>query len=182
MSEPRTGTVHGEYAGYASRLAAFLIDSAVIAAVSVLTAWAAVELLRVVGIDLTDCNGTTARLLAAVCHGLLYLGPLASAAFTVAYGLFFWSTTGQTPGKAVMGVRVVRLNGRPMNLATAARRLAGYALSLWPLGFGFHVILADDRRQGWHDKIAGTCVVYSWDAPKFAARVSAGERLSGNRT
>jgi uncharacterized RDD family membrane protein YckC len=33
-----------------------------------------------------------------------------------------------------------------------------------PLFLGFFWILIDDRRQGWHDKIAGTCVVYTWHA------------------
>jgi uncharacterized RDD family membrane protein YckC len=183
MSERDTSPVHGEYAGYASRLCGFLIDSTILTAITVLGAWASVALLEQIGIPLRDCGSLDgpSPLLAELCRWLLYLGPLAGTGFTVAYALFFWSTTGQSPGKAAMGVRIVRLDGRPMNLATAARRLAGYVLSLWTLGFGFHVILADDRRQGWHDKIAGTCVVYSWDPPSLAARASEGKpRFQGD--
>jgi uncharacterized RDD family membrane protein YckC len=29
---------------------------------------------------------------------------------------------------------------------------------------GFLWILIDNRRQGWHDKMAGTCVIYNWPA------------------
>ena len=43
-------------------------------------------------------------------------------------------------------------------------RLLTYGLSLAAVGIGFLFILSDDRRQGWHDKIAGTCVIYSWKA------------------
>ena len=162
MSEARP--VHGEYAGFASRLAAFLIDAAIIGVVTLTATWAFVELLGYIGVDLRDCDALAARrpILGEICHWLLFLGPAAGTVFVVAYGLFFWGTTGQSPGKAAMGVRVVRLDGRPMNMASAARRVAGYPLSLWSLGLGFLVILSDDRRQAWHDKIARTCVVYSW--------------------
>ena len=51
-----------------------------------------------------------------------------------------------------------------MNLVTGIRRLLGYLVSTGSLGMGFLWMLIDDRRQGWHDKIAGTCVVYSWEA------------------
>jgi uncharacterized RDD family membrane protein YckC len=164
MTERRRETVHGEYAGFASRLGAFLVDLGVIAVVNVIGAWALLELLNAIGVDPNNCEALASRskYLLEVCEWLPYLGTLSATGFIVAYGLFFWATTGQTPGKAAFGVRVVRLDGRPMNLVAAARRAAGYALSLWSFGLGFLVILADDRRQGWHDKIAGTCVVYSW--------------------
>jgi uncharacterized RDD family membrane protein YckC len=170
MSEART--VHGEYAGFVSRLAAFLIDVAVVGAVTLTATWASVELLGYVGVDLRDCDtlATHRPILGEICHWLLYLGPLAGTTFIVLYGLFFWGTTGQTPGKAAMGVRVVRLDGRPMNLLSAARRIAGYLVSLWTAGLGFLVILSDDRRQAWHDRIAGTCVVYSWGSVPHPAQ------------
>jgi uncharacterized RDD family membrane protein YckC len=167
MSEAREHWPLGEYAGFASRLSAFLIDTAIIAVVSTFAVWAAVELLDAIGVKLGDCESMAARspYLADFCHFLLFAAPIANVVFVLVYALFFWSTTGQTPGKAAMGVRVVRLNGRPMNLTTAMRRLAAYVLSLWTLGLGFLVILSDDRRQSLHDRLAGTCVVYSWSRP-----------------
>jgi uncharacterized RDD family membrane protein YckC len=43
-------------------------------------------------------------------------------------------------------------------------RYLGYSLSAISLFLGFFWILIDDRRQGWHDKIAGTLVIYTWEA------------------
>jgi hypothetical protein len=43
-------------------------------------------------------------------------------------------------------------------------RWLGYQLCLATLGIGFLWVLVDDRRMGWHDKLARTCVIYSWKA------------------
>jgi uncharacterized RDD family membrane protein YckC len=59
---------------------------------------------------------------------------------------------------------VVRTDGKPTGLFTGAVRYVGCVVSLAALGLGFAWILADDRRQGWHDKMARTCVIYSWNA------------------
>jgi uncharacterized RDD family membrane protein YckC len=45
----------------------------------------------------------------------------------------------------------------------ALRRFIGYFIS-GILFLGFLWVLLDSRRQGWHDKIAGTFVIYSWEA------------------
>jgi uncharacterized RDD family membrane protein YckC len=63
-----------------------------------------------------------------------------------------------------MGLRVVTINGKRLSLLRAILRLIGYLLSALPLYLGFLWTLVDDRRQGWHDKLAGTCVVYTWAA------------------
>jgi uncharacterized RDD family membrane protein YckC len=86
------------------------------------------------------------------------------AVFPLIYFLFFWILAGQTLGDYAMGVRVVRLNGRRMNLISGIIRFFSYFLCFLSLGLGFLWILVDDRRQGWHDKLARTCVIYSWEA------------------
>jgi uncharacterized RDD family membrane protein YckC len=158
--------LQGQYAGFVSRLIATLVDLGVISAVNVILAWAAIELLAYIGVDVRNCPDldSDTPILGFLCHGALAAAVLVGTWGPVVYAVFFWSTTGQTPGKAVMGVRVVRLDGKPMGFWTAVRRVVGYGLSLATVGIGFLVILADDRRQGWHDKIAGTCVIYSWKA------------------
>ena len=168
MSDPEN--LQGEYAGVASRLVAFLIDSVVIGTSTVVAAWASVVLLDYLKIDVTDCPEIDSLAMIDPCNALLLLGAGLAASFPSLYTLFFWSTTGQTPGKAALGVRVVRLDGEPMSLFVAIRRLVGYTLSLATLGIGFAVMLADDRRQGWADKLAGTCVVYSWKARRGGER------------
>jgi len=164
-SDPRAD-LQGQYAGFVSRLVATLVDFGIITAVNVVLAWAAIELLAYVGADVRDCPDLESKtpIVAVLCHGAVVVAMLVGTWGPVLYALFFWSTTGQTPGKAMMGIRVVRLDGKPMGLWTTVRRVAGYGLSLAAFGIGFLVILADDRRQGWHDKIAGTCVIYSWKA------------------
>ena len=80
---------------------------------------------------------------------------------TVGYNVGFWMMSGQTPGKRVLGVRVIRTDGTRLRLGNALRRQVGYWISsIFYLGFLW--ILFDNRRQGLHDKIAGTVVTYSW--------------------
>jgi uncharacterized RDD family membrane protein YckC len=80
---------------------------------------------------------------------------------TLAYNVGFWVMSGQTPGKRVLGVRVLRKDGTRVRLGNALRRQIGYWISsIFYLGFLW--ILFDNKRQGFHDKIAGTIVTYSW--------------------
>ncbi len=88
----------------------------------------------------------------------------------------FWR--GQTPGKRLLGVRVVRLNGQPMTLWMSFERFGGYAAGLVTGLLGFAQVYWDDNRQMIHDKVVETVVVReragSPAAP--APRVHAGER------
>jgi uncharacterized RDD family membrane protein YckC len=81
-----------------------------------------------------------------------------------AYFVFFWTVAGLTPGKALMGLRVVTRDGRHVSLGRALVRLFGYSLSFLIYGLGYWWIAIDNWREGWHDKIAGTAVIYAWDA------------------
>lgn len=71
--------------------------------------------------------------------------------------LAFWR--GQTPGKRLLGMRVVRLDGKPMTLWASFERFGGYAASIFTGLLGFIQILWDRNRQGMHDKIVETVVV-----------------------
>ncbi len=66
---------------------------------------------------------------------------------------------GRTPGKRVMGIRVIRLDGLPIGWWAAFERFGGYAASFATGLLGFFQILWDDNRQAIHDKIAFTVVV-----------------------
>ena len=77
------------------------------------------------------------------------------------YDIGFWLLAGQTPGKRVLGVRIVRTDGKRLRFWNALRRVIGYVFSSI-LFLGYLWILFDNRRQGFHDKLAGTMVVYSW--------------------
>ncbi len=76
----------------------------------------------------------------------------------------FWRYCGATPGKLALALKVVdaRTGGRPSTGRLALRFLC-YLVSALPLYLGFLWIAVDRRKQGWHDKIAGTVVIYSED-------------------
>jgi len=75
------------------------------------------------------------------------------------YGAIMWKTKGTTIGGIVCGLKVVRLDNREIDWATAWVRALGCFLSLVVAGLGFIWIAIDDEQQSWHDKIAGTVVV-----------------------
>lgn len=66
---------------------------------------------------------------------------------------------GQTPGKRLLGIRVVRLNGAPIGWWAAFERFGGYAASIFTGLLGFFQVLWDRNRQALHDKITETVVV-----------------------
>lgn len=75
------------------------------------------------------------------------------------YHLVFWAWKGTTVGGIILGLRIVRIDGSPINLPVAVVRLLGgfFSAALFFLGF-FWAGWSQDR-QSWHDKIAGTVVV-----------------------
>jgi uncharacterized RDD family membrane protein YckC len=78
-----------------------------------------------------------------------------------AYGAVMWKLRGTTIGGIVCGLRVARLDGRPIDWPTAVTRALGSFLSFFIVGLGFIWVVFDSERQSWHDKIAGTVVVHA---------------------
>jgi uncharacterized RDD family membrane protein YckC len=149
--------VNEDYAGFVTRAIAFAIDVALVdlAAVTV----AIVVGLGVSAFELPDVVVTIAIAAGAVAYLVWFVG----------YFAMFWSTTGQTPGARVMGVRVVCADGgEPVRLGAAIVRLMGMALAALPLFAGFLLILVDDRRRGLQDRFARTVVVYAADARRVS--------------
>jgi uncharacterized RDD family membrane protein YckC len=66
---------------------------------------------------------------------------------------------GQTPGKRLLGLRVIRLDGKPLGWWISFERFGGYAASFSVGLLGFFQILWDRNRQGLHDKACETVVV-----------------------
>jgi uncharacterized RDD family membrane protein YckC len=75
------------------------------------------------------------------------------------YGALMWKLRGTTVGGIIFGLKVVRLDDRPIDWATAIVRALGCFLSLIVFGLGFIWVAFDQEKQSWHDKIAGTVVV-----------------------
>jgi len=78
-------------------------------------------------------------------------------------GLYFTALTalwrGQTVGKRLLGIRVIRLDGKPMGWWLALERFGGYTAGLFTGMLGFAQIFWDRNRQGIHDKITETVVI-----------------------
>ena len=74
------------------------------------------------------------------------------------YFTYFHGATGQTPGKMLLRIKVVRENGKDITYGTALLRWLGYIISGLFFNLGFLWVAFDCKKQGWHDKIAGTVV------------------------
>ncbi len=75
--------------------------------------------------------------------------------------ILFWKYRSATPGKMILGMVIVDANTlQPPSTGQCVIRYLGYYLSLLPLMLGFFWVAFDSRKQGWHDKLAGTLVIY----------------------
>lgn len=118
------------------------------------------KVISLLGIDL----GTTVT-------GVVPLSPISLAVSTI-YFIVFYSTGGQTPGKKILGIRVISINGSPLDWKKGVLRSVGYLPSTIPLYLGFLWSIWDADRQAWHDKLAGTRVVKaSFDRELLAGRI-----------
>ena len=141
-----TAAVAGRRAGFVTRAAALLVDTVIVTSSLRTTHWVLEVLARAL-------RGMAPPVdLAALVIAL-------SPVFTVAYCLAFWCTIGQTPGKWLMGIKVVAADGGPVTVWRGLLRLAGYLVSALPFYLGFLAVLAP-RRLSWHDRFAHTEVVY----------------------
>jgi uncharacterized RDD family membrane protein YckC len=74
--------------------------------------------------------------------------------------VLFWLKKQATPGKMVVDARVVDAKtGKTLTPGQAVGRYLAYFIASLPLFIGVLWVIFDHRKQGWHDKIAGTVVV-----------------------
>jgi uncharacterized RDD family membrane protein YckC len=72
----------------------------------------------------------------------------------------FWITRQATPGKMAISAEVVDAKtGNAPSTGQCIGRYLGYFVSSIPLGLGLFWVAFDKRKQGWHDKLAGTVVI-----------------------
>jgi uncharacterized RDD family membrane protein YckC len=133
-----------EYGGFWIRVGAALIDSLLIA--------------LIIFPILSAVYGTAYWSGEALVQGPIdfLLTWVAPAVATV----LFWMYRQATPGKMALGLRVVdAATGRPASTRQLVGRYLGYYVSMIPLMLGLFWVAFDPRKQGWHDKLAGTVVV-----------------------
>jgi uncharacterized RDD family membrane protein YckC len=145
-------------AGFVSRGVAFLLDAIGTGVVITVGYW----LLGVLGTVLqTSRLGSVSHPDAAVFSAVV------CGAFLL-YCAVSWRLAGRTIAQALLGLRVVRTDGRPLKAPACVVRAAGYLLSAILL-LGFIWVCFDRRRQGFHDKIARSLVIYDWSRSRAAA-------------
>ena len=145
------GTVENqEYAGFWVRVAAALIDTVLLAIVVYL------PLTLVYGSDYWQAE----KLVAGFWDAVLYIAP-------VVITIWFWTKYLGTPGKMLLKLRVVDAStGNAISTPQALGRYLGYYVSTIPFLLGFIWVGIDKRKQGFHDKLAGTVVVRDTAAVK----------------
>jgi uncharacterized RDD family membrane protein YckC len=88
------------------------------------------------------------------------IGTVGGFLIGVAYQWYFLTQNkGQTPGKILIGIRVVKTNGAPLTAIDVVIRYIGYYINTFFIFIGWLWAIWDDNHQGWHDKLAGTYVV-----------------------
>ncbi len=145
------------YGGFWRRSIAFLIDITIlyIFSTALFAAWVTITHASVESQEFFILSNTTSETLIRII--LPYYGT--SVLLNMTYFIYFHGAIGQTPGKKLLGLKVIDTSGGTMTFGTAFLRWVGYILSKLPLFLGFFWIAVDRRKQGWHDKIAGTCVI-----------------------
>jgi len=143
--------VTGMYAGPASRLAAFALDSVIIATLFTLVVAAAAYVIGLI---------TSAEAAPGHARGIWWTAGLVGWAFT--YTFTSLVIAGRTPGKAIVGLRIVAREGGPLRPRAAFVRVITLPVTGLTLGIGFIGILLGRERRALHDILAGTAVVYDW--------------------
>jgi uncharacterized RDD family membrane protein YckC len=141
------------YAGFLVRVAAFLIDGAVLAAFGVLLAMAGYTGLRAGMMAVGHTSPIEAD------ETLLTFLTAAWFAMATVYFTVLHRTYGQTIGKSLLGIRVRTIDLGEVGYLRAFLRTVFYAASSSFFGFGFILVALTPRKRGWHDFLAGTCVV-----------------------
>jgi uncharacterized RDD family membrane protein YckC len=150
----------GRTAGFVSRLAALVTDIVIISILIRAAGWLLDDVQLATGIQIYIPELTNVAQATTPIH----LTALGALLVSIVYFLFFWTMGGQTPGKALLGLRVVTRSGGRLSFWRSLVRFFGYWLSSLLFGAGFLWASVDNYREGLHDKLAGTSVVYAWDA------------------
>lgn len=133
-----------EYAGFWIRVAAALIDTVVF--------------VLVFSVPLTLIYGSEYWTSEVAVSGfwdilLTYIAPIVIT-------VWFWVKYLGTPGKMALHLRVVDAHtGKAISTSKALGRYFGYYVSAIPLLLGFIWVGIDKKKQGFHDKLAGTVVI-----------------------
>jgi uncharacterized RDD family membrane protein YckC len=133
-----------KYVGFWKRVLAFVVDSIIVGTVILIFA------LAFYGRQYFQLSEKGETLL----FDIVVQGVLPALA-----AILFWRYRGATPGKMLIGARIVDAQtlGKPSTGQLIGRYFAYLVSMIFMLGFIW--IAFDRRKQGWHDKLAGTVVI-----------------------
>jgi uncharacterized RDD family membrane protein YckC len=158
-----------DYTGLVTRAIGFGIDAVIIDLAAVI-----VTGIVALALNLFNIPSKIDTALAAV-------GAVVFIAWSAAYFVTFWSTTGQTPGARVMRFRVLAVGAKHGHLGPRRSflRLLAMILAAIPLLAGYFMVLFDDRRRGLHDRLAHTVVIDAPDTETPVNRMRARRQPAG---
>lgn len=160
-------------AGFVSRAVALILDILFVTMGSIVFAALASLILNFFGFNaesLTTDDPTT--FLGMIQVIIVAMSSLAVLLFVPGYFVIFWVLVGATPGKQILGLRIIRTDTSPLGWSRAVLRYIGYFISAIVFFLGYLWVFVDDRRMAWHDKLADTFVVYSWDVAQAEATLA----------
>jgi uncharacterized RDD family membrane protein YckC len=165
-------SLQGNYSGAVSRLAAFALDLVISSLVFTL-ALAAVNFSAGIVLGHPVHWTRSNSLVVAVISGVWLL----------MYFAYCWATTGKTPGMTLLGIRVVRADGAHAEPWRAVVRTLILPISVALFWLSLPLILVQRAHRAPHDLVAGTAVVYAWDAHaarwRLLARARRQQSLAG---
>ncbi|WP_083553156.1 RDD family protein [Syntrophotalea acetylenivorans] len=137
-----------EYAGFWLRVVASLLDSVVVFILQLVCGGILIASGGLLG-GLDSADGTVAM-----------VTWLFTTVLGLAYYVIFTGSCGQTLGKMALRIKVIRKDGGDLGYGGATlRETIGKFVSGIILGIGYLMVAFDERKQGLHDKIAGSYVV-----------------------
>ena len=159
-----------KFAGFWRRFLAYTVDNIIINIIFIILALIIATAFifgsmsgntRAWAADITDPARLTSIALWAVAFYIV---------LSIIYFTYFHGIKGRTPGKMLLGLQVLLADGTPIGFGTAFLRSVGYLVSslLFTIPLGFIWAAFDKRKQGWHDKIAGTVVIIRPDENEAA--------------
>jgi len=150
--QPAVVSYQGHYAGSVSRFTAYAIDLVVTTAVFSL-ALAAISY----GVHIVTGHNVSWNRSNIVVAVLFVL-------WQFVYFGYSWAVSGRTFGMAALGIRVVAADGSALEPRRGVLRALVFPLSFLLFGLGFLGILVQLEHRALHDLIAGSAVIYAWDA------------------
>lgn len=145
----------GRPAGFWIRFAAYSIDSAIVSLPVLIATGVWTFSLVEQGIMASLPQATPSMFLLPI------IGGIATLVLSIVYPVTFWALRGETPGKKILGLRVVTMSGEtPIGWRRAMLRGMGYTINSFVFGIGFLLIAVSDDKRGLHDRLADTCVVW----------------------